>query len=170
MNFRFLLLFPWFLLFCLSSFSQVSLKQDRELPILAWLGVPERESTLERFEEIKEAGFTINFTSYSSLSAAKQALDLAQQVGMKVLVSCPELKVEPEKTVRQIMKHPALSGYYIRDEPGATEFNDLATLVNRIKAVDDLHFCYINLFPNYASTEHLLGKGTPPMTEKEAYQ
>ena len=170
MNFRFLLLLPLFLLFCLASFSQVSLKQDRELPILAWLGVPERESTLERFKEIKEAGFTINFANYSSLSAAKQALDLAQQVGMKVLVSCPELKSEPEKTVRQIMKHPALAGYYIRDEPGATEFNDLATLVNRIKAVDDLHFCYINLFPNYASTEQLLGKGTPPMAEKEAYQ
>jgi len=53
------------------------------------------------------------------------------------------------------MSHPALAGYYLSDEPGVSAFPDLAALAKRIRATDDEHFCYINLFPNYASAEQL---------------
>jgi hypothetical protein len=40
----------------------------------------------------------------------------------------------------------------VRDEPPASEFAKMAAQVKRIQAVDDRHPCYINLFPNYATT------------------
>ena len=55
----FVLLF--FLLSGLSNQAQEKLKADGEMPVLAWIGVPERETTIERFRELKESGININF-------------------------------------------------------------------------------------------------------------
>ena len=97
-------------------------KNAGEFPIMAWIGVPERETTVERFKELKESGININFSVYSSVEAVEKALDVAQQAGVKLMPSCPELSTEPEKTAKRLMDHPALAGYHLRDEPGAADF------------------------------------------------
>ena len=130
-----------------------------EFPILAWIGVPEGGTTLERFIELKESGININYSVYSNIEAVEKALDIAQEAGVKLLPSCPELKTEPEKTARKLMKHPALMGYHLRDEPSAMDFPELAEWVKRIQSVDNEHGCYINLFPNYADKEQLFEIG-----------
>ena len=107
------------------SFAQEKLKADGEMPILAWVGVPERETTIDRFKELKASGININYSNYSNVEAVKKALDLAGQTGVKLIPFCPELKSEPEKTVKQLMKHPALFGYHLRDEPNAKDFPEL---------------------------------------------
>jgi hypothetical protein len=43
----------------------------------------------------------------------------------------------------------------VRDEPDAALFKDLAVWVRKIQAADPDHFCYINLFPNYATAGQL---------------
>ncbi|MCG3150151.1 MAG: hypothetical protein PCFJNLEI_03629 [Verrucomicrobiae bacterium] len=48
-------------------------------------------------------------------------------------------------------KHPAAFGVYLRDEPGAQNFPDLARQV----AARPHALCYINLFPNYATPAQL---------------
>ncbi|MBX3255315.1 MAG: hypothetical protein KF862_14335 [Chitinophagaceae bacterium] len=149
--------------------SQEKLKADGEIPILAWIGVPENETTIERFMELKASGININFSGYSSIEAVEKALDIAQQAGIKLLPSCPELKSDPEKTVKRLMKHPALSGYHLRDEPNAADFPELGTWVKRIQSVDKQHYCYINLFPNYASPEQLFSKGFQVPPGKDVY-
>ena len=53
------------------------------------------------------------------------------------------------------MKHPALAGYMLRDEPSRSDFPELGDWVRKIRAVDDQHFCYLNLFPNYANEQQL---------------
>ena len=163
----FVLLF--FLLSGLSNQAQEKLKADGEMPVLAWIGVPERETTIERFRELKESGININFSNYSSVAAVKKALDLARQAGVKLLPHCPELKSEPEKTVKQLKKHPALFGYHLRDEPNATDFPELAAWVKRIQAVDKQHPCYINLFPKYAVASQLFGKEYQEQPGKDVY-
>lgn len=142
---------------CLSPFAQEKLQSDGEIPILAWIGVPEKETTIERFKELKGSGININFSWYSSIEAVEKALDIAQRTGVKLLPSCPELKSEPEKTAKRLMKHPALAGYHLIDEPNAKDFPELGRWVKRIQSVDKQHYCYINLFPTYANQDQLFG-------------
>ena len=143
---------------CENAKTETQIESAGEFPIMAWIGVPEAETTVERFKELKESGININFSVYSSIEAVEKALDVAHEAGVKLMPSFPELKSEPEKSAERLMKHPALAGYHIRDEPGAVDFPELGEWVKRIQSVDTEHGCYINLFPSYAGQEVLLGK------------
>ena len=143
---------------CENAKTETQIESAGEFPIMAWIGVPEAETTVERFKELKESGININFSVYSSIEAVEKALDVAHEAGVKLMPSFPELKSEPEKSAERLMKHPALAGYHIRDEPGAVDFPELGEWVKRIQSVDTEHGCYINLFPSYARQEVLLGK------------
>jgi hypothetical protein len=151
------MLFTLTLTVAVSLFSQSLIRsvQDKQIPILAWCGIPAEFTTLERYQELKESGITVNFSSFPDAGAMSRALDIAQQAGIRMIVSCPELKTSPEETVRRFMNHPAVAGYMLRDEPSRADFPDLAKWAKRIMAVDNNHFCYLNLFPNYANEQQL---------------
>ncbi len=127
------------------------LPESPPLRIVAWYSVPAEQSTVERLRELAEAGFTDSISFYPSLASARSALDAAQIAGVKLLVNPPELRSDPEGTVRELKKHPALAGYFLQDEPNMPQFAELAAWAKRIRAVDADHLCYINLFPNTAN-------------------
>lgn len=135
--------------------AQHRLDTETQIPAMAWIGVPEAETTVARYKEMRAAGITHSFSLFSSANAMQKALDIAAQTGVKLFISCPELKTDPEKTVRRFMTHPALAGYYLRDEPSAKEFPMLGKWARRIKAIDDLHPCYLNLLPTFAEPGQL---------------
>ena len=135
--------------------SQHKLKSSGQIPILAWIGVPQEETTVARYQEMRESGININFSSFTNVEAMAQALKIAQKTGVKMIISCPELKSEPEKTVKQFMHHPAVAGYFLRDEPGRKDFKELSDWAKRIQSIDDKHYCYLNLLPNYANEDQL---------------
>ena len=124
-----------------------------QLPVLAWYGV--QETTIDRYLELKASGITHNFTSFSNVDEMAIALNAASVAGIKMLVACPELKNEPEIIANRFKNHPAVAGYALRDEPASSDFAELGAWAKRIQAVDSLHFCYVNLFPNYATPEQL---------------
>jgi hypothetical protein len=128
---------------------------SEQIPVLAWCGPPQEETTAARYQELAEAGFTHNFSGFSSLVAMQEALEVARAAGIKQFVSIPELETTPEAVAETLRRHPALAGYYLRDEPAASDFEKLGRWAARIKAVDPGHPCYINLFPNYASPGQL---------------
>ena len=134
-----------------SAFSQEKLKSNGHIPILGWYSIPPEEASPARYLEMKEAGFDISFSFLGSPQDAQKSLDAAQQAGMKIVISCPELKTETEKIVKRFMNHPALAGYFLRDEPAVDAFTDLGNWAKRVNATDPNHFCYVNLFPNYAT-------------------
>ena len=134
--------------------AQDKLNLSAQMPIIAWYGIRANEATVERFKELKEAGFTINFSEYSTMEEVETALDAANKVGIQLIIACPELRKEPEKTVRRFMKHPAVAGYFLRDEPVVADFAALAAWAKMIQAVDNSKFCYLNLFPT-GGEEHL---------------
>ena len=138
-----------FVIFKSNGYAQ-SKKSGEQLPTLAWMGIPEHETTLARFEELKASGITHNFTLYSSADAMEKALKLAEKTGIKMVIACPELRSEPEKTVRRFMNSPATAAYYLKDEPPRKDFPALGEWAKRIQAVDNKHFCYLNLLPNHA--------------------
>jgi hypothetical protein len=124
-------------------------------PIIAWSGVPENHTTLERYKELADCGFTHSFSSFSDLKSLMRALDVAKQVDVRLLVNLPALQKDPEGTVKALVAHPALGGYYLRDEPSRADFAELGAWVKRIQAVDAEHPCVINLFPTYATPGQL---------------
>ena len=133
-------------------------ENPERIPIIAWSGPPSNETTVERYRELAECGFTHNYSGFSNADAMAKALDVAHAAGVKQFVSIPELANAPEETAKRFKSHPALAGYYLRDEPSAGDFPALATWMKRIQAVDAAHPCYVNLFPNYANAAQL---GTP---------
>ncbi len=152
---KLLLFFVWISLLPNYSRSQTPALTTDQIPILGWYGVSPKESTVERFTEQRESGITHNFTIFSSVDELAVAMDAAAKAGIKMIIHCPELATEPEQIVRRFMDHPALAGYFLRDEPGRNAFPELGQWAKRIQAVDNKHFCYLNLFPNYASKEAL---------------
>jgi len=130
-----------------------------EIPILAWYGV--MESTIERYQELKEAGININLSFFANVKDLSLAMDAAKAVGIKMIIYCPELAAEPEKIASLFKDHPALAGYHLKDEPHRNDFPRLGEIAKRIKAVDNRHFCYVNLFPFSASFSNI-GTDTYP--------
>lgn len=138
------------LYFQIDLVAQEKLAFKGDIPRLAWYSVPAEEINIERYRELKESGITVTFSFFKNISEAIASLDMAQKVGLKVIVQCPELKNDPEKTVKRLMKHPALAGYFLLDEPSKAEFAELAEWAKRIQAIDNKHYCYLNLLPMYA--------------------
>jgi len=159
-----LLLFSFLLLFFTGVTAQERIASDRPLPIMAWAGIPDTETNIERFNELKEMGINVNLSNYPSADAMQKALDLAQQVGIQMIASCPELKSDPEKTAKRFISHPALAGYFLRDEPVRKDFAELGEWAKKIAAVDSKHFCFVNLISaiNTTKTDAL---GTPSYAE-----
>ena len=135
--------------------SPIKTDSGKQIPMLAWYSIPPEQTTLSRYLELKESGITINLSFFKDAETLSRALDTAQKAGIKMIIDCPDLKSKTEETVKRFMNHPAVAGYMLRDEPNRKDFSELGSWAKKIRAVDDNHFCYLNLFPNYANEEQL---------------
>lgn len=124
---------------------QNRLPQGKPLPIMAWAGIPASETNVYRFTELKEMGINVGLNNYSSLAEMMKALDLARETGITLITSCPELKTDAEKTARQVMNHPGLAGYFLRDEPVCSDMPALGEWAGKIASVDKIHPAFVNL-------------------------
>ncbi|MBQ9819052.1 MAG: hypothetical protein IJM60_02090 [Bacteroidales bacterium] len=140
-------------------------KEKVELPILAWYSIPEENISLERFQELKEAGFNVNLSSVGSFDKALASLDYGEQTGVKIVFSCHDMWEDPEGIAAKVKDHPALFGYSLGDEPNNARFPVLADMADRLRSVDPDHVIYVNLFPNYAPDE-VLGSTYPEHVHK----
>lgn len=137
------------------SLGQEKKTTDERIPILAWYSIPANETTVERYAELREAGITHSLTFFNNADELQKALDVAGKTGIKIVASCNELKEWPEKTAKRFMEHPALAGYHLMDEPNIRMFPELAAWAKKIQSVDNKHFCYVNMFPNFADSSQL---------------
>ncbi len=145
------------LLFALAAQAAES-KSPETIPVYACISVPPGESTPARYRELAEAGFSTSLTGFPNLAEALKAMDAAKGTGVTLFVMCPELKRDTVGTVRALMKHPALAGYHLVDEPSAAAFAGLAAWQKSIQEIDAAHPCYVNLHPVYAGSRHLGAK------------
>jgi hypothetical protein len=111
--------------------------QNGSFPILAW---NDTNTSLGNYQELADAGFTYCLYGwFESQGEIIDALNSANSVGVKLIPGSPLLNANPENLANLIKNYPAMGGYYIQDEPSATDFSYLSNLVRRIQAVDNLH-------------------------------
>jgi len=133
--------------FVQTNVKQISMAAVEGIPILAWGGVTIQ--TKERYLELKECGFNINFIGCrANIEEVAKGLDAAYEAGVGMMIHCHELDYDPEKVVHRFKDHPALLGYFLQDEPIRSDFSRLNEWIQRIKAIDNKHFYYVDLFPN----------------------
>ncbi len=132
--------------------------ENDRIPIVAYWSVPLNQTSAAAYKLMAEGGVTHGILAHSwkgSLADVDAALDAAHEAGIKLIPTCRELKNTPETAVAHLKSHPALAGYFVADEPSASDFPALAKTIGRIRSVDTKHPCYINLFPNCASSNQL---------------
>jgi hypothetical protein len=91
-------------------------------------------------------------------------LDVCHRYGLKAIVRDPRAgeydwrNVDPDQLERSLRSliaevgaHPALFGYFLKDEPSAEEFPGLAVAVNTLARHAPGKLAYINLYPDYAT-------------------
>jgi hypothetical protein len=143
--------------------------QSDSFAIGFWCGPPGKFTTLERYQEIKDAGFTVVFPpcSGATVETNHKILDYCQQLEMKAFIgdsrvpvggaTDPKVRAGIDAAVAEYSKHPALAGYFIADEPGPGAYPALGEVVGYLRAKDPKRFGYINLLPLYAP-EWAIGK------------
>ena len=126
------------------------LSSQEQIPILGWYGILPNDTVVDHFQQMSDAGFTLNFSFYNNIDEVEKALEAAQKTNIKLLVAFPELHTNTIESVSLLKHYQALAGYFLRDEPTVTMIKDLGILAKKIKQYDRSHFCYSNLFPIYA--------------------
>ena len=142
-------------------------------PISHWCGVPIKFISLERYQEVADAGFTHSMPNLDGGAPTREhnlrTLDYCQSVGIKAFLwdnRMPrgfgpngEGKQQIDAIVADYADHPAFVGYFIGDEPGAGAFPALAQTFAYLAQKDPNHPAYVNLYPNYCPP-HGLGTAT----------
>jgi len=138
--------------------------------IMAYSGPPLDEVTLERYQEVADAGigYLVPGNGTFDLVQNLKAMELARQVGIRIVpidmrllpfVLKPDIDID-ESVVRQVARdyrdQPAFAGYVVRDEPDASLFPALRTISDLLREEDPAHEPLVNLFPNYG-TIHQFG-------------
>ncbi|MDQ3439207.1 MAG: hypothetical protein M3478_02515, partial [Planctomycetota bacterium] len=139
-------------------------------PIMAWNHTPSDPGVLKK---MAECGLTV-----CGFAAAKD-LDAIHAAGMKAIVHDPRVgghdwqNVDEKKArenvaslVKEVNAHPAVFGYYLRDEPPATYFAGLEKVASVVRELAPGKWPYINLFPNYATPGQLASKDYAEYLEK----
>lgn len=150
---------------CVAAYPQVPW-QAEEFPIAAWGGPPPSHNTLEAYRVFRDCNFNITGpTGGYDVAGNLKMLDLCEQVGLKAIVVdgriSPDMvqRDDWDELVAQIVAdysaHPALYGYYLRDEPNYVMFEALGQISREFEHRDPAHLPYINLFPTYASVQQL---------------
>lgn len=141
-----------FILLC--NFILVS---SQKIPILGFIGVPGDKATVENYNTMKDAGFTISLMNFSNGDIALNALNSAKAAGVKLILFYPQLHTDSKSSINKIKDHSALFGYFIGDEPSPKDFGNFNVYADVIKKYDNNHMFYTNLHPIYAPKENLEG-------------
>ena len=152
---------------CCAALAQPSWQPD-QFPVGYWYGPPATHNNLEAWQTVADCNFTWAMGGGYGVDGNKQMLDCCQQLGIKALLHDARINWQMTagdnwqdsvgEVVADYSSHPALLGYYLRDEPNYELFAPLGEISQEFQKLDPKHVPYINLFPTYANVKQL---GTP---------
>ena len=140
--------------------TQVKPVSARDFLIMAWGSSP---SDPEQLAGMKEAGLNV------SGFCRPEDLDRVKAAGLSCFVTDPrvndydweklpadaELRQRVTAAVLEVKNHPAVLGFFLRDEPSAAMMPGLGRVAALVKAALPDRWPYVNLFPTYASAQQL---------------
>ena len=141
----------------------VPIMQPKEFIFLSWYEIIDiyAEDMLAEFtspsaewrmRKLAEAGFNTYFDyRLNSLEEAEALLTLGDKTGMNIILECPELHDDEPRAeaIEAMTAHPSLYAYNVWDEPELFEYPEMRKRIREIYNHDSIHYCYVNLFPNY---------------------
>ncbi len=127
----------------------------KEFPILAWYSVLGEDVTPERYAQLREAGFNISFSHFTSEDEVAAALKACSGSGVGLMLTCRELETNTAACVARFKDDPSVVGWFLRDEPVTDDFGALRQFRDRVYAADSTHTIYLNLFPCFVPAEAL---------------
>lgn len=136
-------IFVMLVLYC----SSIAKATDDSMPIIAYVGVIEVQTSEENFRIFSECGFTVSLNPYSSLNALLKACRCAEQYGVKVIGKCPEMLIDPIRTANTLKHEKSFFGYLMQDEPSMPEIIERQKEMIHLRRADSTHVFYINLLP-----------------------
>ncbi len=140
----------FFLILVLLGYSTtLQSKTSGEMPIIAYMGIPDWRTSEEDFKLLSECGFTVSLYPYRSLDLLVKACRYADKYGVKVLARCPEMRDNPILAAKTLKKENGFFGYVLQDEPTIDELPEREKDLLRLKDIDNDHCFYINLLPHY---------------------
>ncbi len=132
----------------------VSVHAEEFFPVMAWNHAPNDPAVLKKMREcgLTVAGFASPATLDACHAAGLKAIVSDSRAGNYDWTNVDEKVVRTNLTalVAETGKHPAVYGYYLRDEPPANFFPGLAKVSSILHELAPDKWAYINLFPNYA--------------------
>jgi hypothetical protein len=137
----------------------VPIRSIGEPIVTYWCGPDMTDATAN---QMREGGWTVAW-------GIEKDLDMLQRYGLRALLINPLLspatldqpvrREQLDALIGRVRSHQALFGYYITDEPSATQFPALGKVVAYLREGDPAHPAYINLFPTYATNAQLGTRG-----------
>jgi glycosyl hydrolase family 42 (putative beta-galactosidase) len=136
--------------------AQVPRFQQDRFAIGFWVDPPVDGSVDARYAEIAGAHFNLAIAIFGATTAKEQEriLALCEKHGLKAILA------HRGGSLEEPVDGPACWGYSLRDEPSVTDFPELRTRVDALRAAEPGRLAYINLFPSYASPWGQLGAET----------
>jgi len=123
--------------------------ESGEMPIIAFLGIPDTCNVESHYRTFSECGFNVTERYYCSLDWLLNACRHAEKYGIKILAYCPEMTSAPAKTARRLKGEKAFFGYRMQDEPSMPDIHKRQKDIEQLKRIDNTHLFYINLLPYY---------------------
>lgn len=144
-------------------------------PVGFWWPPPPPETTVARYAEIADAGFTFvnSGNGIGNLERSAEMLKVAAVHDLPALVvddRITNIGSHPRDqwgaivtaTLRDYQQFPAFAGFNIRDEPNASLFPQIGAVNELLQELAPGELGYVNLFPTYANADQL---GTPTYRE-----
>lgn len=122
---------------------------QEEMPIIAYMGVPDWRTCDEDFRVLSECGFTVSLYPYASLDLLLKACRCAEKYGVRVIGRCPEMTTATHTTARTLRQEKGFFGYFIQDEPSVPEIRQRQREMQQLRSIDSTHCFYLNLLPCY---------------------
>ena len=129
---------------------------DTTMMIGIYVAPPFEYSSTTNYQLIKEAhvDFIQDISGKEQVGNKLAMLNRANSVGLKMVVADDRINgtdAQIANVVNTYKDHPAVIGYYIKDEPTVAQLNDAAARYKKVLNNDSTKLPHVNLFPSYAT-------------------
>ncbi|MBN9383780.1 MAG: hypothetical protein J0H74_23690 [Chitinophagaceae bacterium] len=129
---------------------------DTSMMIGIYVAPPFAYTSVANYQQIKDANvdFIQDISGQESAGNKLTMLNMANSVGLKIIVADNRMDGTDAQIVSMVdtyKTHPAVIGYYIKDEPTVSQLNDAAIRYKKVLNYDSTKAPHVNLLSSYAT-------------------